>query len=232
VFQPIVSLTEATIIGYEALARFEHPVSRTPVGWFQAARRVGLGPQLEALAIANALSCPDRPSGTFLSLNLSPTAALSDEVEAVLPRDLTDLVSEIAEQESLPGDDTLQRRLRELRARGARIALDDAGAGYAGLQAVMRIAPDVIKLDRTLITGLATDPARLALVEALASFAQRTGSTLCAEGVETREDRETLCRLDVTLGQGYFFARPQPHWTHIAHVAQVPALAHGRAQAA
>jgi len=232
VFQPIVSLESATVVGYEALTRFEHPVSRTPIGWFHAARRAGLGPQLEALAISRALACPDRPGSTFLSLNLSPTALLSRHVEEALPADLSGLVIEITEQESLPADAALERRLRQFRARGAQIALDDAGAGYAGLQAVMRIAPDVIKLDRTLITGLAADPARLALVEALARFADSTDSTLCAEGIETIEDRETLCRLGVELGQGYFFARPAPHWVHILPGARVAGAQPADARAA
>ena len=92
------------------------------------------------------------------------------------------------------------------------MALDDAGAGYAGLQQIIRIAPDVLKLDRALVHGAHADPSRQALLEALIGFASSTGAAICAEGVEDLEDLRTLVSLDVTYAQGYGLARPGPAW--------------------
>ena len=103
---------------------------------------------------------------------------------------------------------SLEEELAALRARGAQVALDDAGAGYAGLQQIIRIAPDILKLDRALIHGAHADPSRQALLEALIGFASSTGAAICAEGVEDLEDLRTLVSLDVTYAQGYGLARP------------------------
>ena len=106
----------------------------------------------------------------------------------------------------------LETALAELRARGARVALDDAGAGYAGLQQMIRIAPDMLKLDRTLVHGAHADASRQALLEALIGFASSTGAAICAEGVEDLDDLRALVALDVTYAQGYGLCRPAPAW--------------------
>ena len=90
--------------------------------------------------------------------------------------------------------------------------MDDIGAGYAGLKQVMRLQPDVLKLDRSLVAGVAADPAKGAMVDALVRYARRIGSEVCAEGVETLEDLQALADLDVTYGQGFVLARPAPAW--------------------
>jgi EAL domain/GAF domain len=102
--------------------------------------------------------------------------------------------------------------LAGLRARGARVALDDAGAGYAGLQQVIRIAPDILKVDRSLVHGAHSDPSRYALLEALVSFAGTTGAAVCGEGVEDLADLRALGDLDATYAQGYALARPAEPW--------------------
>ena len=104
----------------------------------------------------------------------------------------------------------LEAELAALRARGARVALDDAGAGYAGLQQIIRIAPDILKLDRALVHGAHADGSRQALLEALIGFASSTGAAICAEGVEDLDDLRTLVALDVTYAQGYGLAPPGP----------------------
>ncbi len=212
VFQPIVSLSTGRVSGYEALSRFHAPPDRRPDEWFALAHRVGLGPQLEARAVAAALAAPGRPEGAYLSFNLSPSALASPAVLAVLPKDLSGLVVEITEHERVGDELELRGQLAPLRERGARIAVDDAGAGYAGLQQVMRIHPDIIKLDRSLVADVDSDPAKAALIDAFARFARGTGAVVCAEGIETAGELRVVADLDVTYGQGFGLGKPQPPW--------------------
>jgi EAL domain-containing protein (putative c-di-GMP-specific phosphodiesterase class I) len=216
IFQPIASLATGAVVGYEALARFRTPVRRGPDAWFAQAWRCGLGPALEARALRLALDCPDRPAGTHLAVNLSPSALSSPGVQAVLEGDLDGLVVEITEHELVDDYARMTSALDGLRERGARVAVDDAGAGYAGLERVMRLEPDVIKLDRALISGIDRDLGRAALAEAFVRFARRTGATVCAEGIETLDELTALAQLDVHLGQGWAIARPSAPWPIVA----------------
>ena len=159
---------------------------------------------------------PDRPPGTFLALNVSPGALLAPPVADILPADLSDIVIELTEHELFTADETLEACLAELRARGARVALDDAGAGYAGLQQVIRVAPDILKVDRSLVHGAHSDPSRYALLEALVSFAGTTGAAVCGEGVEDLADLRALADLDATYAQGYALARPAEAWAGLS----------------
>ena len=102
--------------------------------------------------------------------------------------------------------------LAELRERGAKIAVDDAGAGYAGLRQMTELGPDVLKLDRSLIADIDQDLARQAMVEAFVRCARHTGTSICAEGIETPGELEMIARLDVAVGQGYLLARPAAPW--------------------
>ncbi len=213
VFQPIVELATGRIAGYEGLTRFTRAEpARAPDLWFAQARRCGFGPALEAKALEVALAVPGRPKGTFLSLNVSPGALISPEVAAVLPADLSDLVIELTEDEVFSSDIALDAKLSDLRDRGARIAVDDAGAGYAGLQQVVRVAPEILKIDRSLITGIDTDASKMALLEALARFASTTGAAVCGEGIETVAELRMLARADATYAQGFALGRPGPAW--------------------
>jgi diguanylate cyclase (GGDEF)-like protein len=216
VFQPLVALATGQVSGYEALTRFKQPPKRFPDQWFNLASRVGLGGALEAHAIKKALDVPNRPPGTYLSLNLSPSTLRAPEVQAVLPDDLTGLVIEVTEHELASDDTALAADLDEIRRRGARVAVDDAGAGYAGLQQLMRVAPDLIKLDRSLVQNIHEDPAKQALVDSFVRFGRRTGAQVVAEGIETEEELRVLADLDVTYGQGYFLAKPGPPWIAVS----------------
>jgi EAL domain-containing protein (putative c-di-GMP-specific phosphodiesterase class I) len=108
--------------------------------------------------------------------------------------------------------DALQRHLDPLRSRGARIAVDDAGEGYAGLQQVMRMRADIIKLDRALVADVHADPAKIALIGSLVHFARSTGASICAEGVETLDELRVLIHLGVAHGQGWALGRPDAAW--------------------
>jgi diguanylate cyclase (GGDEF)-like protein len=215
-FQPVISLTTGRLIGYEALARFPDAPERPPSTWFAQANACGLGPELEAAAIRAALEPTGRPPGTHLAVNVSPSALSTDAVKAALPQDLSNVVIELTEHEVYVGDSLLEASLANLRARGARIAIDDAGAGYAGLKQVMWVRPDIVKLDLELTRAIHADPVRMALVESLVRFARRVGATVCAEGIESLEDIEVLANLDVPCGQGYAIGRPAPPWSRVS----------------
>jgi diguanylate cyclase (GGDEF)-like protein len=219
VFQPVVDLASGHLVGYEALARFKNSPGRSPEAWFARAHGCGLGAELDAAAIRAALKPVGRPMDTHLALNVSPSALTSQPVVEALPADLTGLVIEITEHEFVPDDETLVGAVAELRARGARIAIDDAGAGYAGLKQMMRVGPDIVKLDRDLVKRIHADPARMALVESFVRFARRIGATVCAEGIESLDDLAVVSDLDVQWGQGYALGRPEAPWALVSPVA-------------
>ena len=231
VFQPIVLLASGEVIGYEALARFAGS-KRPPDAWFAQAHRCGLGPVLEAQALQAALRRPGRPQGTLLSLNVSPSALSSREVLGVLPNDLRGILIEITEHERFSDQPSFAGALSTIRERGALIAVDDAGAGYAGLHHLMRLRPDIIKLDRGLIDGIAVDDVKAALIESFASFARRTGAELCAEGIENLDDLGALREFGVTYGQGYALARPSAGWARVSEAALRACRGHRPAGAA
>ena len=219
-FQPIVDLATGEVAGYEALARFpSDPASRPPNVWFAQAHRCGLGVQLEARAATVALRQRAVAPG-YVAVNISPMALRDDDLRAQLPSDLTGVLIEITEHELVADGERLQATLDDLRARGARIAVDDAGAGYAGLRQLMILRPDVIKLDRGLVEDVATDHAKQALVECFVRFAERTDAAVCAEGIEALDDLLVLARLGVGYGQGYVLARPGFDWPQPSREAQ------------
>jgi diguanylate cyclase (GGDEF)-like protein len=215
VFQPIVSLMSGESVGFEALARFEGNPALPPSWWFSQAHRFELGGALEAEAVRAALAAGERPEGHFLSINLSPSALAAPEVKDLLPADLRGIVIEITEEERVFDVEALQRHLDPLRACGARIAVDDAGEGYAGLQQVMSMRADMIKLDRALVADVHTDPAKIALIGSLVHFARSTGASICAEGVETLDELRVLIHLGVAYGQGWALARPAAPWPRV-----------------
>jgi diguanylate cyclase (GGDEF)-like protein/PAS domain S-box-containing protein len=224
VFQPIMDLRTGRVGGYESLSRFTGEPRRGPDQWFAQAHRCGLGYELEAHAIALALATPGRPAGTYLSVNMSPSSLLSETVLRVLPERLDGIVIEITENELVSGDQALLEALDGLRRRGARLAVDDVGAGYAGLTHVMRLQPDIIKLDRALTTGVDTDPAKAPLISSFVRYARDIDAAVCAEGVETLAELERLADLDVSYGQGYGIARPAAPWPEAALEATAACL--------
>ena len=222
VFQPIASLSTGNVVGYEALARSAGS-SRGARALFTRARAAGAGPGLEARAIRTALESAPSPPGVFLALNVSPSGLASAAVRRALPEDLTGIVLEITENEPAT-EPRLLRLLEPLRERGARIAVDDAGAGYAGLSQVLSLSPDIVKLDRKLVDGVADDPAKIALVDAMVRFTRATGAEVCAEGVERLEDLRVLCELDVTSAQGFILGKPAPVREPVRGAASVAIL--------
>ena len=211
-FQPILDLRTGTVAGYEALARFAAPGNRPPNAWFAQAHRFGLGYELEARAVAAALDAPNRPENTYLTVNLSPSALTSAPVQSALPESLDDIVIELTENELLSDAPGLEVALADVRERGGRIAIDDAGAGYAGLKHVMRLGPDLIKLDRSLVAGVEQDASRASLIASFVGYGRESGAAVCAEGIENLGDLVRLADLDVAFGQGYAIGRPGEPW--------------------
>jgi len=212
-FQPIVDLERGTVCGYETLARFDGmPIAGTQA-WFDAARANGVSGALEALGVRAALDArPRLAPGHFLTVNVSPQGLLSDEVHAVfagVAGGLDGLVVEVTEQSDADLD-ALRDALDGLRERGAQVAVDDAGSGYAGLGRITALRPQYVKIDRGLVSDLDSDASKVAVVEALCELAGRIDAWVIAEGVERREELDALLALRVPLGQGYAFGRPSP----------------------
>jgi EAL domain-containing protein (putative c-di-GMP-specific phosphodiesterase class I)/ActR/RegA family two-component response regulator len=210
VFQPIVELDSRQIVGYEALARFDQEPAQTPDVWFADAADVGLGTELELGAVRAALRLlPSLPADAFLTLNASPTTVMTAELTEVLaghPQER--LVVEITEHAQVKDYDQLLGALSRLREAGVRLAVDDAGAGFASLHHILRLRPDIIKLDITLVRDIDRDPIKRALASSLVTFACDIGSTITAEGIETPDELATLVDLRVPWGQGYHLGRP------------------------
>jgi EAL domain-containing protein (putative c-di-GMP-specific phosphodiesterase class I) len=212
VLQPIVDIASERTVGYEALSRFSDAgPARGPDVWFAEARTVGLGVQLELAAVRLALKeLSHLPDSAYLSINLSPESVARDELQTMLSGEVGDrVVLEMTEHDEVLDYARLNRVLMPYRMRGARIAVDDAGAGFASLRHILNVAPDVIKIDIGWVRGVASDQARRSLVVALAGFAREIGSTVVAEGVETEEEARALLGLGVSCAQGYFFAAPR-----------------------
>ena len=213
VFQPIAEVDSRRTVAYEALARFDQAPSRTPDVWFDEAARVGLSAPLELSAVANALDVlPHLPADAALTINISPEVVTGPDLAPMLDRaDIRErVVVEITEHLRIADYGSLVAALDHLRAGGLRVAVDDAGAGFASLQHILRLRPDIIKLDIGLVRDIDTDPVKRSLAAALVNFAEETGATLIAEGVETAAELATLTGLGVRWAQGYHLGRPAP----------------------
>jgi EAL domain-containing protein (putative c-di-GMP-specific phosphodiesterase class I)/CheY-like chemotaxis protein len=207
VYQPIVDLAKGRVTGVEALSRFD---TGMPLQWFEEASDVGLREDLEASALAVALAgLPALPTDSYLSLNLSPSTLLRRDVARLLGAvPLERIVIEMTEHYPVGDYEALNRALQPLRQAGVRVAVDDAGAGFASLRHILLLVPDIIKLDISLTRGIDCDRPRRALSCALVAFARETATTIVAEGIETNAELRTLKEIGVTQGQGFLIARP------------------------
>jgi EAL domain-containing protein (putative c-di-GMP-specific phosphodiesterase class I) len=208
VFQPIVDLTTRVPVGYEALTRFAD--GTRPDLAFADAAAVGLRCALEKSAARTAVVRADAlPTKAYVSVNLSASTAVDTDFLEELVSGQREVVVEITEHDAIEDYEQVADALATVRDR-ARLALDDTGAGYAGLTHLRSLRPDVIKLDRALVRGLHLDPVGRAMVAGLVHFARETGTSLVGEGVETEAELRTLIDLGLTLGQGYLLGVPAP----------------------
>ena len=212
VFQPIVELAGGRVVAVEALSRFAAEPRRPPDAWFAEATTLGLGVELELMAIRDAIAhLGELPAGSRLSVNASPaTIRARGFVEALAAAPNDRLAIEVTEHAPVEDYVALRAALSELRSNGVQIMVDDAGAGFSSLKHVLDLHPDAIKFDISLTRDIDTDPVRRALVTSLLAFADEIGATIVAEGIETQAELGTLRQLGVTRGQGYLLALPGP----------------------
>ncbi len=214
-FQPIHSLASGELLGVEALTRFVDEASAGTEFWFKEAAIVGLMSELEFAAMEKALeTAQGLPPEIYVALNLSPETCLDPRLPGLLQCSgipLKRIVLELTERLEVSEYAPLLAVLAPLRKAGLRIAVDDAGSGFASMRHVVHIRPDIIKLDRSLIAGIDDDQGQHALGAAMVEFAHRIGATLIAEGIETPEELASVSGLGMTAGQGYFIGRPSIH---------------------
>lgn len=213
VLQPIVDVTAGELCGLEALARFHD--QRTPEDWFLDAHEAGVGADLELVAMRAQLElladASAVPGGKYLSVNASPALIVDPGFHALLRTPglaLDRLMLEITEHAAVRTYDEIRAVLLPYREQGLRLAVDDTGAGYASFNHVLRLRPDLIKLDRSLLADIDVDPARRAFVTAIVLMALELDAEVAAEGVERRAELEVLRTLGVDAVQGYLLARP------------------------
>jgi EAL domain-containing protein (putative c-di-GMP-specific phosphodiesterase class I) len=220
VYEPIVEVSTRTVFGYEALARGpEGSGLHSPADLFSTASEVDLLFQLDCLCRQSGLhGARDLPGDAKLFLNVRPTTIHDPSFRAdALRRTLehcglcpTDVVFEISEQESI-GNFAIFREVRDYYGKlGFEIALDDTGAGYSSLEAVMELSPEYIKVDRAFVQGIDEDPARQELMSALHTVAGRINAQIIGEGLDTLEELQTLAELGIRFGQGWLFGKPTP----------------------
>lgn len=210
VFQPIVDLATQNTVGLEALTRFTAEPAQSPDRWFADAEKVDLRAELElAAATAAVKRFAEAAAAGYLSLNLSPNTLPSSQALGG-PVGGERLVIEITEHAAIDDYQGLAPTLNTLRDHGIRIAVDDAGAGFASLRHTLQLAPDFIKLDVSLTRGIDADRRRRALAAGLIGFANELDAAIIAEGVETAAEYDTLRALGVAYGQGHYFAQPAP----------------------
>ena len=211
-YQPIYGLKEQKIVGYESLARFDTDPYRTPDVWFAEAQSVGLGQELELLAIRRGIEGMSHISETaYISLNVSPEIILAGVLHDVFDEVISNrIVLEITEHSKVTDYEVFREALDALRKKGVQIAVDDAGAGFASFQHILELGAEIIKLDISLIKGIDKDPARKALATALTAFSKKTNTKVIAEGVETREEYNELLKIGVDKIQGYYIGYPMP----------------------
>ena len=210
--QPITALKSRKVSGYEALCRFADFPDVAADAIFDLASSVGLRARLEAEIIIAALDgARNLPDGSYLSVNASPTTVFSPVFNTLFRDiDLSRVVLEMTEHQEVKDYAGLLSLLEPYRANGLRIAVDDAGTGYSGLHQIIRLQPDMIKLDRALVSAIDTDQAKRAMCAAMVHYAGESGAFLVAEGVETEAEANELVRLGVSHAQGYHFGRPLP----------------------
>ncbi len=209
--QPILR-ADGRLFGYEALVRTQEPTLPHPGALFEAAERLGrirdLGRTIRD-RVAGSLEA--LPPAASVFVNLHPHDLTDDALlDSALTAGARKVVLEVTERAALPDLADVQARVRALRHRGYRIAVDDLGAGYAGLTSFATLEPEVVKLDMSLVRGVDGEPIKQRLIGSMAALCKELGILVVAEGVETEAERRTLAALGCDLLQGFLLGRPGP----------------------
>ncbi|HEX3773975.1 MAG TPA: EAL domain-containing protein [Polyangiaceae bacterium] len=216
-YHPIVDFRRKLVYGYEALLRSNEPSLPHPGAVLDAATRLG---RLDALgrSIRDLAAAPMVDSSEILFVNLHVTDLVDpwlSEPEAPLSKIANRVVLEITERSSLDEVKDVRARVALLREMGFRIAVDDLGAGYAGLTSFTLLEPEIVKLDMSLVRDVHKNSTKQKVIRSMTSLSQDMGMTVVAEGVETVEERDTLIELDCDLLQGFLFARPSKPFAEV-----------------
>ena len=218
-YQPIVSWSRRSVFAYEALVRNEEPTLRSPPDLFEAAERLGRLQDLgRAVRDRVARTLDEQPMSALLFINLHAMELDDDSLisaDAPLSRHARRVVLEVTERAPLEKIRDVTARVAQLRELGYRIAVDDLGAGYAGLTSFAHLEPEVVKVDMSLIRGIDRSPMKQKLLRSIVTLCRDLGIEIIAEGVETVSERDALIELGGDLCQGYLFARPEKPWTEI-----------------
>ncbi|MBT2523828.1 EAL domain-containing protein [Arthrobacter sp. ISL-28] len=233
-FQPIHDLARGGVVGAEALTRFVWEGGDRAASWFKGAAAVGLGADLEFLALQAAVAAAqDLPRHLVVALNVSPAVCLDPRLPGFLekaPLMPSRIVLELTDP--LRGDqlDSLLSVLMPMRGSGLTLAVDEAGTDAASMRHIRSLRPDVIKIGRDLVAGIDRDPSRQYLVADLVEFGRQTGAAVAAVGIESAAELAVLARLGVSAGQGHFLGRPTidaKEWATWAGPAPGAAIRHG-----
>ena len=208
-FQPIVRLDDLGVEGYEALARFD--TGEFPLDVFAEAALVGAGHSLELSALDAAIEASSRlPADVWMSVNISPSVIVERDLGPHVARCADrQIVLELSELEPV-GDYRILRDAVAALGTNVVLSVDDAGSGFASLSHILALGATYVKLDRSWVCDIDSDPAKRALVAGLQNFAIETGADVVAEGIETEAELETVRRLGIELGQGFLLGRPAP----------------------
>ena len=208
--QPVIDLTSHEWVAAEALTRFTDGSS--PATVFPTAEEVGRAADLELLTLCRALEAlAALPPEVALSVNASPVCILDPRFAEVMSAHLAELsrvILEITEHSAVTSYPAVEAVLGPLRRSGLRLAVDDTGAGYASFHHILNLRPDIIKIDRSLITDIDRDLGRRSFITAIMLLALDLGAAVTAEGIERPEELDALTTLGVDHGQGYLICRP------------------------
>jgi len=218
-YQPIISWSRRSTFAYEALVRNEEPTLRSPPDLFEAAERLGRLQDLgRTVRDRVARTLDEKPVDGLLFVNLHALELDDDSLispDAPLSRHAGRVVLEVTERAPLERIRDVYGRVSQLRALGYRIAVDDLGAGYAGLTSFASLEPEVVKVDMSLIRGIDRSPMKQKLLGSIVTLCRDLSIEMIAEGIETEAERDALVRLGGDLCQGYLFARPEKPWAAI-----------------
>lgn len=218
-YQPIVRWSRREVFGYEALVRNDDPVLSSPAALIEAAERLSRVRDLGRIVrdhVARGIAAAPPEARIFVNLH---TRDLADATlllpSSPLSRHASRVVLELTERASLDEVGDVASRVTALRNLGFRIAVDDLGAGYAGLTAFAQLKPEVVKLDMSLVRDVQREPVKRRLIAAMSSLCRDMGMLVVAEGVETAEERDALAGIGCDLMQGYLFGKPEPRFATV-----------------
>lgn len=219
VYQPILSAETGVVFAYEALCRPKHAAFPHPGSLFQTAEHAGrvvdLGRALRPVALEPLLRLP---GDSALFLNLHPLELAEELVEEALEHygeHAERIVFEVTEAGEIHDYGRMRELISSLQDAKFRVAVDDLGAGYAGLNSVALLKPDIVKLDMALIRGIQRDGSAARLIKHILEYARGEGLLVVAEGIETAEERRVVTELGVPLLQGFYFAKPGPPFPEV-----------------